>query len=123
MYLNVSNWLKNERKRLNLTQKALAERLDVVEKSVSRWEADTPIPSDKLFALRDLGFDVNYLLTGNPSVPPLSAEEQLFLEKLRGANENLRYRALLLLSGVEPVSEAVGIVNSPNSQVLNSFNR
>lgn len=122
MYLNVSNWLKNERKRLNLTQKALAERLDVVEKSVSRWEADTPIPSDKLFVLQDLGFDVNYLLTGVPSAPPLSAEEQLFLEKFRGADEALRYRALLLLSGVEPNVGTVGVVNSPNSNISNSFN-
>ena len=56
--------LKNERIRLNLSQKDIADAVDVTSKTVGRWERDDAIPSDKLALLVGLGFDALYILTG-----------------------------------------------------------
>ncbi len=56
--------LKNERIRLNLSQKDIADAIDVTSKTVGRWERDDAIPSDKLALLVGLGFDALYILTG-----------------------------------------------------------
>lgn len=56
--------LREERVRLDLTQEEVALALDVSTKSVSRWEANTPIPADKLAVLAERGMDVQYILTG-----------------------------------------------------------
>lgn len=61
---NVCLRLKEERSNKNVTQKAIAKVTDVSEKTVGRWENGTPIPSDKLTLLSDLGLDVLYILTG-----------------------------------------------------------
>lgn len=117
---NSSVCLKNERKRLKFTQKALAEQLNVSDMTIKRYETGTPIPSDKLAILANLGFDVSYLLTGVRSVQSLSAEEQLILDKYRSAETEVKHQMLLLLLGG---SVSQGIHNSPNSSISNSFNR
>ncbi|MDK2598641.1 helix-turn-helix transcriptional regulator [Pseudoalteromonas obscura] len=53
-----------ERKRLGFGQEFLAEKLDVNRRTIGRWEKESPIPSDKLALLLELGFDINFLLTG-----------------------------------------------------------
>ncbi|MAD90277.1 MAG: hypothetical protein CMK64_11275 [Pseudoalteromonas sp.] len=60
----VCTLFKEERKRLKLNQKVVADFLKMSTKQVSRWESNIPIPSDKLAVLVELGFDVNYVLTG-----------------------------------------------------------
>lgn len=120
MDINVSNRLKDERKRLKLTQKSIAEAVDMADKSVARWETGTPIPSDKLAILASLGFDVSYLLTGVRSVQNLSSEELLLVDKYRSASVEVKNQLLLLLLGG---SVSQGIHNSPNSSISNSFNR
>lgn len=63
--INVCELFKEERKRLNLSQKDIADFLGMSSKQVSRWESQIAIPSDKLSLLSGLGFDVHYILTGN----------------------------------------------------------
>lgn len=58
------NRLKEERKRLNLTQDDIAQSCDVVRRTVASWENDSPIPSDKLAKLDELGIDIYYVTTG-----------------------------------------------------------
>lgn len=61
--------IKSERVRMGLTQKSLAERLEVDERTVGNWEAEaTPVPSTKAVEMSDIfGCSVDYLfgLTDN----------------------------------------------------------
>ena len=56
--------LKNERHRLSYRLNNVSDLCGVTDKTFSRWEAGSPIPSDKLLALEPLGFDIYYVLTG-----------------------------------------------------------
>ena len=69
MDINVSLNLKNERKRLNLGQKEISDFLGMSVKQVGRWESSIAIPTDKLAQLSELGFDVNYVITGQRQQP------------------------------------------------------
>lgn len=83
-----SECLKIERKRLKLTQQALALSIDVSDMTIKRWETGTPIPSDKLSLLATLGFDVLYILTGQRSMPvALNPKEEALLDNYRNSNE------------------------------------
>ena len=62
--INVSSRLKDERNRLNLLQQDVADLCEVTKKTIGRWEAAAPIPSDKLILLSNSGFDVPYILFG-----------------------------------------------------------
>lgn len=61
------NHLKEQRELLGLSQKEVFETIDVSKGTYIRWEAGKPIPSDKLSQLSDMGFDVNYIVTGTKS--------------------------------------------------------
>ena len=61
---NVCFRLKSDRLSKNIGQKSVADKTDVSVKTVGRWEDGTPIPSDKLALLADIGIDVLYVLTG-----------------------------------------------------------
>lgn len=62
---DVSFRLRAERKRLNLDQKKVSALCDVSLKTVQRWEAGTPIPSDKMSLLFKNGFDPQFIFTGS----------------------------------------------------------
>lgn len=62
------NFLVEERKRLGFKQSYVFESIDVSKGTYIRWEKGSPIPSDKLKALKDMGFDVAYVVTGERSV-------------------------------------------------------
>ena len=62
---DVSFRLREERKRLGMQQQEIAEICGVSLKTVQRWEAGSPIPSDKIVALIGHGVDPQYLFTGN----------------------------------------------------------
>ncbi|MEX0615253.1 MAG: S24 family peptidase [Methylophaga sp.] len=60
----VCSRLKSERQRLKKTIREVAELCSVATKTVSRWEDDTPIPSDKLALLTEIDFDLLFVLKG-----------------------------------------------------------
>jgi len=64
MDIKVCSFLKKERNRLNLSQKYIADFLDMSVKQVGRWESTVAISADKLALLAELGFDVQYIVTG-----------------------------------------------------------
>lgn len=119
-----AEWLTFERKRLKLTRKALADRLSVVDKTIQRWEADTPIPSDKLSMMINLGFDVQYVLTGQHSNSALSSDEAFMLEKIRQADTGTRNKILMLLLGSKeiPTSSVSNQDNVVNGQQVGGNN-
>jgi DNA-binding XRE family transcriptional regulator len=67
--------LKEERERKRLSQGQVAAELGVTGKTVWRWEKEIPIPSDKLNMLKNLGFDVVYVLTGERSLSSMIAAD------------------------------------------------
>ncbi|ERL56163.1 helix-turn-helix transcriptional regulator [Psychrobacter aquaticus] len=75
---NVGFRLKEQRNDKSVTQKAVAKVTDVSEKTVSRWESGTPIPSDKLTLLSDLGLNVFYILTGDKGETSLVGKMDTF---------------------------------------------
>jgi DNA-binding XRE family transcriptional regulator len=60
----MSNNLQEERKRLHLVASEVWENIGASRATYTRWEAGSPIPSDKLALLAELGFDVAYVVTG-----------------------------------------------------------
>jgi len=64
----MSTFLQLERKRLGFTANEVVLAIDSSRASFTRWESGSPIPSDKLAALSELGFDVGYVVNGKRSV-------------------------------------------------------
>lgn len=75
--MSIGNKLAEARKKQNLTQEQLAERLGVTRQAVSRWESDAAYPeTDKIVRMaRLLNVSCDYLLrddiaAGNAEAPP-----------------------------------------------------
>ncbi len=58
------NFLKSDREYLGFQQKEIFEKIAVNKGTFIRWESGKSIPSDKLALLADIGFDVQYIVTG-----------------------------------------------------------
>lgn len=115
MLLLCSDRLKNERKKAKLTQQKLALLLEVSDMTIKRWETGvTAIPSDKLILMKNLGFNVSYILFGEAN-NNLSSDEAFMLEKIRQADMETRNKILMLLLGSEEMS--VGSVSNQNNNV------
>lgn len=78
--MSLGNKLAEARKKQNLTQEQLAERLGVTRQAVSRWESDAAYPeTDKIVRMSQiLEVSCDYLLqdgvneTGQPAVSPVT---------------------------------------------------
>lgn len=68
--------LKEERKRLGLTQKSVIDKCEVTKQTVIRWESGAAIPSDKMEKLVEIGIDVLFLITGNKNKTSVCCETQ-----------------------------------------------
>jgi transcriptional regulator with XRE-family HTH domain len=86
-------FLKEERARLKLNQLAVYSYIGVSKATYARWESGSPIPSDKLTKLIELGFDAVYVLTGMRSAAiaeqqstPLNREEEVLLDNFRNSS-------------------------------------
>ena len=84
----ISSLLKEERKRLNLTQADVALSAGVSRETWSRYESNKLMPgTEVLTAIAATGFDVQYLLTGVRSAMALAPDERLLLERYRSATK------------------------------------
>lgn len=131
--MDISTRLQNERKRLGLTQEAVAAQLGATKRSVINWEGGAAQPGAEVLArYAAVGADVLYILTGERSSaqPACDAAEQVLLDSYRRcswqARQNLIQTAALLAAGL-PGSTGVGgqQVNSASDavQILGSKNR
>lgn len=83
--MSTGDRLKDERERLRLSQADLAEKAGVHRNTQARYENDrSPLPSDYVSSLMDIGLDVDYVLHGipNPETPvdcPFVREQHLDL--------------------------------------------
>ncbi len=92
--------LKEERKRLKLTQAAAGSIAGVTRETWSRYEGGSVSPGmEALEAFALAGADVQYVLTGLRGSTPPTTRERLFLEQFRRSTEVQQDEALRALLG------------------------
>jgi transcriptional regulator with XRE-family HTH domain len=97
--MTFSRRLKEERKRLKYNQVNLSESTGIARKSQVSYENDALPPfAGYLEKLSDLGFDVQYLLTGVRSGTALAPEEKYLLALYREAPPALKKAAVAALA-------------------------
>ncbi|HYG07436.1 MAG TPA: helix-turn-helix transcriptional regulator [Stenotrophomonas sp.] len=98
--MSVGKRLKEERKRLGLTQEEIAVQLDVSRYAQLNFEKDINLPGGAyLLAALGRGVDVMYVLTGQRA--QLEATEAALVAAFRDASESARAEAMATL-GVVP---------------------
>lgn len=99
----ISDRLKSERKRLELTQKEFGELAGAKNRTVIDWEKGVSSPTAiQLEWLADAGLDVNFVVTGKSQeiAEDLTADEQILIGLYRDLPVSERRKVLLsLLSG------------------------
>ena len=89
--IKIGRFIAQRRKEKNLTQLQLAERLNITDRAVSKWENGRSLPdaSVMLELCRELGISVNELLTGEVLVMENYNEnsEKLLLEMVKQKEE------------------------------------
>ena len=105
--------LKEERKRLGLTQASAATHGGVARETWSRYETGALAPGmEVLSALAMNGADANYLLTGRRSAPssqPLPLDEQMWLDCYRGWDMAVKRNELARALGLVPTEQALPV--------------
>ena len=103
----IGQYIAGKRKTLGLTQKQLAEKLGVSDKSVSKWERGVCLPDVSLYAelCAALGIGINEFLSGENIAEtdlPRRAEENILQTAADGKRRQKRLKwivgALLLVS-------------------------
>lgn len=96
------NKLGNQRKKLNLTQKELAEDIGTSQRIQSGYERGKVAPQlDYLFKLADRGFDIQKLLFQgeDQGIYVLENKEQTIIDLYRQSDTETQLRVLEVLAG------------------------
>ena len=88
-------FLTEERNRLNLKAKDVAEFVGVAIPTQSNYENGKRSPDAEYLAkLTELGFDINYVLTGKRESLSLTTQEKMLIELFRQASETVQRHIL-----------------------------
>lgn len=98
---DICSRLKEERKRLGLTQAELGAACGASKRTVVEWEKERRIPSDRLALLAGVGFDTAYVLTGR-RLPADGGDdgEQRLLHAFRQLDGEKREQVLGVVEGL-----------------------
>ena len=111
-------FLTEERNRLNLKAKDVAEFVGVAIPTQSNYEQGKRSPDAVyLKKLVDYGFDINYVLTGRRDQQILTTREKMLLELFRQAPETVQNHiiaGLLTQNNVEPLRGNIVTVGNDN---------
>ena len=120
--MSIGNKLAEARKRQNLTQEQLAERLGVTRQAVSRWESDAAYPeTDKIVRMaRLLNVSCDYLLrddiaAGDTEAPPPESVTRLLKQAVG------RTVRLLFYEGEGGIFSENGLLSSGDRCVILGF--
>ena len=103
--MSVGNRLKEERKRLGLTQEAIGLACGVTKRSQILFEKDEHLPGGAYLAAADeLGVDLTYVLVGRRE--RLAEADADLLDAWRSASASARAAVLATLRGVTPAATA-----------------
>lgn len=107
-------FIAQRRKHCGLTQRALADRLCISDKTVSKWECGKGVPEVSLMLplCRQLGISVNDLLSGEcvcPSDYQTKAEENM-MDLMKENEENKKKFTLSMIGGCITIIAVVALV-------------
>lgn len=98
--------LKEERKRLDLTQQALADACGVSKRQQLYYEADQWPGGAYLAAAAALGIDVNYVLTGKRAGQMNNPQDALLLAAFRTASPEIKRVVMAALGAADKAPTA-----------------
>ena len=118
-------FLTEERNRLNLKAKDVAEFVCVAIPTQSNYENGKRSPDAEYLAkLTELGFDINYVLTGKRESLSLATQEKMLIELFRQAPETVQRHILAgLLTQNTPEPPKGNIVTVGDSNTGNVAGR
>ena len=118
-------FLTEERNRLNLKAKDVAEFVGVAIPTQSNYENGKRSPDAEYLAkLTELGFDINYVLTGKRESLSLTTQEKMLIELFRQAPETVQRHILAgLLTQNTPEPPKGNIVTVGDSNTGNVAGR
>lgn len=118
-------FLTEERNRLNLKAKDVAEFVGVAIPTQSNYENGKRSPDAEYLAkLTELGFDINYVLTGKRESLSLTTQEKMLIELFRQAPETVQRHILAgLLTQNTPEPSKGNIVTVGDSNTGNVAGR
>lgn len=118
-------FLTEERNRLNLKAKDVAEFVGVAIPTQSNYENGKRSPDAEYLAkLTELGFDINYVLTGKRESLSLTTQEKMLIELFRQAPETVQRHILAgLLTQNTPEPPKGNIVTVGDSNTGNVVGR
>ncbi|PZT08647.1 hypothetical protein A7X89_07200 [Stenotrophomonas maltophilia] len=103
--MSVGSRLKEERKRLGLTQEAMGLACGVAKRTQILFEQDAHLPGGAYFVAADeLGVDVTYVLVGRRG--RLAEVDADLLDAWRTASPSARAAVMAALRGVTPATTA-----------------
>ena len=112
-------FLTEERNRLNLKAKDVAEFVGVAIPTQSNYENGKRSPDAEYLAkLTELGFDINYVLTGKRESLSLATQEKMLIELFRQAPETVQRHilaGLLTQNTPEPPKSNIVTVGDSNT--------
>ncbi|WP_226946945.1 helix-turn-helix domain-containing protein [Ralstonia mannitolilytica] len=96
-----SERLREERKRLGMSQEQLASIGGVQRGAQNRYESGERTPdADYLMAVAQAGVDVSFVLTGKPSANSIAPDEQALLAAYRALDARSKAAAIGAVSGL-----------------------
>ena len=113
--MDISTRLQEERKRLGLTQEAVAAQLGATKRSVINWEGGAALPGAEVLArYAAAGADVLYILTGQraggASAPPppraVSEGDRVLLDNFHAAPAQVQAGVKTTLGAFAPGGSA-----------------
>ncbi|HGM5448253.1 TPA: helix-turn-helix domain-containing protein [Stenotrophomonas maltophilia] len=114
--MSVGNRLKEERKRLGMTQEAMGLACGVAKRTQILFEQDAHLPGGAYFVAADeLGMDVVYVLVGRRD--RLSESDTDLLDAWRNASVSARAAALAALGGNAPATAAAPRTSFENTSI------
>lgn len=88
-------FLAEERRRLGLKAKEVADFVGIAIPTQSNYELGKRFPDAQyFFKIADLGFDINYVVTGKRNNVDLTKKEELLLELFRKADDSVQNHIL-----------------------------
>ncbi|MBR0573369.1 MULTISPECIES: helix-turn-helix domain-containing protein [Pasteurellaceae] len=117
--------LKNERLKLGFKQEEFGILCGVTKNSQFNYEKGTRLPNiEYLQKAEKLGVDINYVITGTPSMNTLDNEEAFLLDKFRQlASEQKTTVLTFLIGGVDSLGKPEKVtqnVTADNSKNINA---
>ena len=112
--IRVGKFIAESRKALGLTQRQLADALDISDKTVSKWECGKGLPEVSLMLplCRILGISVNEMLSGERlnEVNYKERAEENMMDLIKENAENKKRMALSVICGVITVIAVCSLV-------------